>query len=173
MSLTDTRERRPVLEMIDGLPLDALVRRHRGKQVQENALKGPLIDLDLHHPACRKFRANQAFYNCGQLAQMLLRAVQYRLLPTRAPASRPAAADPLSGSGRRQAGAQRLPLATGLGAHQLPSRLALPRCRPARIAGPGVDPLSPTETGGPGAARSSADRQNPASEQRTRLTRPS
>ena len=60
------------------------MRRHRGKQGQENAFKGPLIDLDLHHPPCRKFRANQAFYICGQLAQMLLRAVQYQLLPARA-----------------------------------------------------------------------------------------
>ncbi|MDE0704199.1 MAG: hypothetical protein OXH59_10785 [Rhodospirillaceae bacterium] len=45
----------------DDFALDALVRRHRGKQGQENAFKGPLIDLDLHHPPCRKFRANQAF----------------------------------------------------------------------------------------------------------------
>ena len=68
----------------DDLPLDELVRRHRGKQGQENAFKGPLIDLDLHHPPCRKFRANQAFYICGQIAQVLLRAVQYQLLPARA-----------------------------------------------------------------------------------------
>ena len=38
-------------------------------------------DLDLHHPPCRNFRANQAFYACGQIAQLLLRAVQYELLP--------------------------------------------------------------------------------------------
>ncbi len=38
-------------------------------------------DLDLHHPPCRNFRANQAFYACGQLAQLLLRAMQYELLP--------------------------------------------------------------------------------------------
>ena len=56
----------------------------RRQGAQENAFKGPLIDLDLHHPPCRKFRANQAFYICGQLAQMLLRAVQYQLLPARA-----------------------------------------------------------------------------------------
>ena len=73
-----------ILVSRDDLPLDELVRRHRGKQGQENAFKGPLIDLDLHHPPCRKFRANQAFYICGQLAQMLLRAVQYQLLPARA-----------------------------------------------------------------------------------------
>ena len=34
------------------------------------------MDLDLHHPPCRGYRANQAFYAYG-----LLRAVQYRLLP--------------------------------------------------------------------------------------------
>ena len=63
------------------LPLKDLVRRHREKQGQENAQKGPLIDLDLHHPPCRKFHANQAFYACGQMAQILLRALQYRALP--------------------------------------------------------------------------------------------
>ncbi len=63
-----------ILVSRDDLPLDELVRRHRGKQGQENAFKGPLIDLDLHHTPCRKFRANQAFYICGQIAQMLLRS---------------------------------------------------------------------------------------------------
>jgi len=63
------------------LPLEELVRRHRGKCGQENAQKGPLIDLDLHHPPCLKFDANRAFYTAGQIAQMLLVAVQYELLP--------------------------------------------------------------------------------------------
>lgn len=63
------------------LPLAELVRRHRGKQGQENAQKGPLIDLDLHHPPCSRLGANQAFYTAAQLAQVLLCAVQYRLLP--------------------------------------------------------------------------------------------
>jgi len=63
------------------LPADEVVRRHRGKQGQENAQKGPLIDLDLHHPPCRRYLANQAFYTLGQLAQLLLVAAQYRLLP--------------------------------------------------------------------------------------------
>ena len=63
------------------LPLKELVKRHREKQGQENAQKGPLIDLDLHHPPCRKFHANQAFYACGQIAQILLRALQYRAIP--------------------------------------------------------------------------------------------
>ena len=68
----------------DDLDLEELVRRHRGKQGHENAFKGPLIDMDLHHPPCRKFYANQAFYAWGQLGQLLLRAVQYQLMPTQA-----------------------------------------------------------------------------------------
>ena len=75
--------------MVDGLPESAwedislceqatLVRHHRGKQGQEIAFKGPLGDLDLPHPPYRKLLANQAFYACGQLAQMLLRSlIQY------------------------------------------------------------------------------------------------
>ena len=63
------------------LPLGELVLRHRGKQGRENAFKGPLRDLDLHHPPCRSYRANQAFYALGQIAQVLLRAVQYTALP--------------------------------------------------------------------------------------------
>jgi len=85
--LYDGRQRRltPAYTVIlvsrDDLPLAELVHRHRGKQGQENAFKGPLIDMDLHHPPCRRFHANQAFYACGQIAQLLLRAVQYELLP--------------------------------------------------------------------------------------------
>ena len=68
---------------------DEPVRRRRGELGEENAFKGPLIDLDLHHPPCRKFRANQAFYIRGPIAQMLLPVVQYRLLPTRGRRWRP------------------------------------------------------------------------------------
>lgn len=63
------------------LPLRELVRRHREKQGQENVQKGPLIDLDLHHPPCQRLEANRAFYTCGQIAQILLVATQYQLLP--------------------------------------------------------------------------------------------
>ena len=73
-----------ILVSREDLPLDELVRRHRGKQGQENALKGPLIHLDLHHPPCEKFFANRAFYTLGQIAQILLVAVQYLLLPVSA-----------------------------------------------------------------------------------------
>jgi len=63
------------------LPLAELIARHRRKQGQENAQKGPLIDLDLHHPPCLRFEANRAFYTLGQIAQNLLMGVQYWLLP--------------------------------------------------------------------------------------------
>lgn len=63
------------------LPLAEAVSRHRGKQGQENAQKGPLIDLDLHHPPCRRLNANRAYYTLGQIAQILLVAAQYLLLP--------------------------------------------------------------------------------------------
>ena len=70
-----------ILTSRDDLPLQEIVRRHRGKQGQENALKGPLIHLDLHHPPCQRFNANRAFYTAGQLAQILLLSAQYLLLP--------------------------------------------------------------------------------------------
>lgn len=73
-----------ILVSDDRLDLAELVRRHRGKQGQENAFKGPLIHLDLHHPPCQSFAANRAFYIAGQIAQMLLVAVQYHLLPPEA-----------------------------------------------------------------------------------------
>ncbi len=66
------------------LPLAELVKRHRGKQGQENAQKGPLIDLDLHHPPCGVLCANQAYYTAAQIAQILLCAVQYNILPASA-----------------------------------------------------------------------------------------
>jgi hypothetical protein len=66
------------------LPIQELIRRHRGKMGQENAQKGPLIDLDLHHPPCSRFEANRAFYATGQIAQILLVATQFLLLPASA-----------------------------------------------------------------------------------------
>ena len=70
-----------VLVSRNDLPLKELVVRHRAKQGQENAFKGPLTDLGLHHPPCRSYRANQAFYALGHIAQALLRAVQFTALP--------------------------------------------------------------------------------------------
>ena len=43
-----------------------------------------LRELDLHHPPCRRLLSNKAFYICGQIAQMLLLAVQCNLLPKEA-----------------------------------------------------------------------------------------
>ena len=45
-----------------------------------------------HHPPCRSYRANQAFYACGQIAQWMLCTVQQHLLPA---AARLTAAGPL------------------------------------------------------------------------------
>ncbi len=73
-----------ILVSRNDLSVKELVLRHRGKQGQENAFKGPLLDMDLHHPPCRSYRANQAFYALGQIAQVLLRAVQYTALPKKA-----------------------------------------------------------------------------------------
>lgn len=73
-----------ILVSRDDLSLAEIVRRHRGKQGQENALKGPLIHLDLHHPPCGLFNANRAFYAAGQIAQILLVALQMKLLPVEA-----------------------------------------------------------------------------------------
>jgi hypothetical protein len=70
-----------ILVSRDDLPLAERARRHRGKQGQENAFKGPLIHLDLQHPPCLGFHANQAFYLAGLIAQMLLVALKLRLLP--------------------------------------------------------------------------------------------
>jgi len=70
-----------ILANRDDLPLAEVVRRHRSKQGHENAFKGPLADMGLHHPPCRSYRANQAFHTYGRMAHLLLRAVQYRLLP--------------------------------------------------------------------------------------------
>jgi hypothetical protein len=73
-----------ILVSRDDLTLAEIVRRHRGKQGQENALKGPLIHLDLHHPPCSNFNANRAFYGAGQIAQILLVSLQMNLLPKEA-----------------------------------------------------------------------------------------
>ncbi len=68
----------------DRLPVAELGRRHRGQQGQEHAFQGPLTDLGLHHPPCRSHAANQGFYLGGQIAQLLLRLLQYQALPSEA-----------------------------------------------------------------------------------------
>ena len=49
----------------DDLPIADMVRMHRRKQGQENAFKGPLREMDLHHPPCRRLLSNKALYLCG------------------------------------------------------------------------------------------------------------
>ncbi len=61
----------------DRLPVAELVRRHRGQQGQKHAFQGPLTDLGLHHPPCRSHAVHQGFYLGGQIAQLLLRLLQY------------------------------------------------------------------------------------------------
>ena len=73
-----------ILVSRDDLRVGELVRRHRAKQGQENAFKGPLTELGLHHPPCQSYAANQAFYWCGQIAQLLLLMLQYQVLPEKA-----------------------------------------------------------------------------------------
>jgi HEPN domain-containing protein len=43
-----------------------------------------ILHLDLHHPPCGVFNANRAFYSAGQIAQILLVALQMKLLPKEA-----------------------------------------------------------------------------------------
>ena len=73
-----------ILVSRNDIPLAELVKRHREKQGQENALKRPLIHLDLRHSPCGLFNANRAFYAAGQIAQILLIALKMKLLPKEA-----------------------------------------------------------------------------------------
>ena len=86
-SANSQRRLMPNLSMIlvsrHDLSLAEMVQRHRAEQGQENAFKGPLTALNLHHSPCQSYAANQAYYLCGQLAQ-LLRLVPYQLLPDQA-----------------------------------------------------------------------------------------
>ena len=59
-----------------------VVTRHRAKQGWENGFKGPLREMDLHHPPTGCFRGNQLYYTCGLIAQQLLVAIQYGMLPS-------------------------------------------------------------------------------------------
>ncbi len=68
----------------DALPGAEVVRRHRSKQGCENGFKGPLIEMDLHHPPTSSFEGNQLYYLCGLLAQQLLTFMQYEMLPATA-----------------------------------------------------------------------------------------
>ena len=62
----------------------AVVQRHRAKQGWENRFKGPLREMDLYHPPTASLVGNQLYYTCGLLAQQLLVAMQYGMLPSAA-----------------------------------------------------------------------------------------
>ena len=38
-------------------------------------------ELNLHHPPCKSYAADQAYYLCVQLEQLLLRGLQIQMLP--------------------------------------------------------------------------------------------
>ena len=99
------------------LPLPEVVRRHRGKQGQENAQKGPWTELGLHHPPRQSYVANQAFYQCGQIAPWLLKLVLYQLLPEQArqPGLRPLVRDFVQTAGRLTCSGRRLRMLLGRG----------------------------------------------------------
>ena len=73
-----------ILVSRDDFERDEMELRHRGKQGQENAFKGPFMEMNLHHPRCSKNLANQAYYECALIAHLLIRAIQHRMLPQEA-----------------------------------------------------------------------------------------
>ena len=73
-----------ILTSRDDLEPAELVTRHRRKQGQENAFKGPLRDMNLHHPRCASYVANQTYCALALIAQLVLRAMQYLWLPPKA-----------------------------------------------------------------------------------------
>lgn len=48
------------------------------------ASRSRLTDSGLYHPPCHGLAANRAFYACRQIAQSLLRSLQFQLPPLRA-----------------------------------------------------------------------------------------
>ena len=109
------------------------MRRRRGKQGHENAFKGPLRDLDLHHPPCRGLLANRLFL---RLRPAGADAAARRAVPPAAQVRPPPRAAPphptlrphgrLAGEGRRRP-------PPPLRQVQLPARLAPRRGRPAGV----------------------------------------
>ena len=66
--------------------LKETVRRHRSKQGCENHFKGPLIEMDLHHPPTSKLKGNQLYYERSSdlvvvIAQLLLITLRRRSPP--------------------------------------------------------------------------------------------
>ena len=65
----------------DHVATATVFQRYRAKQGWENGFNGPLREMDLHHPPTACFLGNQLYYTCGLLAQQLLVAMQYDMLP--------------------------------------------------------------------------------------------
>ena len=63
------------------LSRDKVLKRHWQKQGFENGFKGPLREMNLHHPPSTSLGGNQVYYLCGLIAQMLLTHIQYTFLP--------------------------------------------------------------------------------------------
>lgn len=61
-----------------------VLKRHAQKQGFENGFKGPLREMNLHHPPSASLGGNQVYYLCGLIAQILLTYLQYAMLPTAA-----------------------------------------------------------------------------------------
>ena len=85
--------------------------------------KGPLIEMDLHHPPCRRFAANQAFYACGQIAQLLLMAMPVSVATRACPETWLATFDPLFDALSGSSGKNRQALSSGLCQEQLQAGL--------------------------------------------------
>ena len=109
--------------------------------------------MDLHHPPCRYFRATQAFPLCGQLAQMLLRGVQYHVLPQDARRHGLRQLIRLRDPSRGASGAYRAALAVRC-QERLPARLAIARQRATGVVhnrswANGIATLVPRVAGAP------------------------
>lgn len=70
-----------VMTSNDRLPMAEVLQRHWQKQGFENGFKGPLREMNLHHPPTAALAGNQVYYLCGLIAQMLLTFLQYSMLP--------------------------------------------------------------------------------------------
>ena len=109
-----------ILVSRDDLPVAELVRRHRAKQGQENAFKGPLRELNLHHPPCKSYGANQvravgAIAAAGAANPDAARG---------SPRARPGAVDPAGGAQRGAADAERAQAAAAVRPQQSAAGLA-------------------------------------------------
>ena len=88
-------------------------------------VQGPLRDLHMHHPSCRGYPANQAFYALGWIAQVLQQAVQSTALPKAGAQARSLSGDPARDARRSVHGPHREPAVRAVRQDQPPPRLAV------------------------------------------------